>query len=284
MLLTEGLPLTDRVDRAVIPPVGQLRQPRPALTELPLQLLRRDGRQLADGFYPYRLKAAFRDGSDPPNHTHGQLPQELFHLFWTHDHQTVRLAETGGDLCHKFVRAHTGRGGETKFPPDSCLHPFGDGRGRTGAHLVLGYVQKRLVKGHGFHKVCVVPEYKVQSSRYRPVTRHAHGKEIAARAELPSRCHGHGGPNAELPGFIRGGTDNPARPQASHDHRLPPQGWVIPLLDRCVEGIHIHMDDLPLAHVACPWKVCSGQSLPPMERREGSGGGVAFRRAFPECD
>ncbi len=72
------------------------------------------------------------------------------------------------------------------------------------------------------------------------------GDEYGMRTELVGLGRGHGGVDAVDPGFIgAGGDDTPAARRASDDNGFSPEGGIIPLLHRGVEGVHVHMNDLP---------------------------------------
>jgi len=63
----------------------------------------------------------------------------------------------------------------------------------------------------------------------------------------------------KLPCLIAaGGNDASTIGVATDDKRLATEFWLIPLLDRCKEGIHVHVDDLAEIGAALWW---AGQSI-----------------------
>ena len=49
--------------------------------------------------------------------------------------------------------------------------------------------------------------------------------------------------HAELSGFVARCRDDPARPRSADRDWLPTQLWMVSLFNRCVERIHVDMDD-----------------------------------------
>jgi hypothetical protein len=50
--------------------------------------------------------------------------------------------------------------------------------------------------------------------------------------------------DAELARFVTRGRHNAARLRSTDRHRHPAQFRIVALFDRCVEGVHVDMDDL----------------------------------------
>src|SRR5690554_3644219 len=85
--------------------------------------------------------------------------------------------------------------------------------------------------GHEFRRDLLVPLHSHREKN--PVG--------AAPAGLPQW---HGGTNAVFPRLVRTGGNHAAGSRAAADNdRLPPVGWVVPLLHRRVKSIHIQMDN-----------------------------------------
>eukprot|EP00951_Prasinocladus_malaysianus_P034351 scaffold345891_cov22-Prasinocladus_malaysianus.AAC.1 len=75
-----------------------------------------------------------------------------------------------------------------------------------------------------------------------------HGDEV--RAELLGVCHPHAGPDAPGPGGVVGARDLPAvGPDGgvADGHRHHPEGRVLEPGHRGEEGVHVNVDDRPLA-------------------------------------
>jgi hypothetical protein len=64
---------------------------------------------------------------------------------------------------------------------------------------------------------------------------------------LPLRCNRrHGRPDAELASFVTRRRDNPTLAGCADRDRFAVEIRIVSLLDRCVEGIHVDVDDLTL--------------------------------------
>ena len=57
----------------------------------------------------------------------------------------------------------------------------------------------------------------------------------------------HGGSHAELAGFVARRGHNAPLVGSSDGDRLAAELRIVPLFDGCVEGVHVDVDDLPLA-------------------------------------
>lgn len=67
-------------------------------------------------------------------------------------------------------------------------------------------------------------------------------------AQPPRRHGGKGRAHAVGTRLVAGRRDHAARPVVPHGDRTAPQGGVVALLDRGVEGVHVDVYDLPLRH------------------------------------
>ena len=66
-----------------------------------------------------------------------------------------------------------------------------------------------------------------------------------ARAEPACRDHRHGAADPVGPGFVACREHDAAGARRAHEQRLAPQGRVVELLDRRIEGVHVGMGDDP---------------------------------------
>ena len=115
--------------------------------------------------------------------------------------------------------------------------------------LVLGWaqggqIQVGFVNGHLLKCGPRSPDKLHDLARLLPVMVHPGPDKDALRAK-PFGCGaGQGRPDAELPRCIAGGTHDPALGwRRTDDHRLAPQGRIVPLLHGGVERIHVQMED-----------------------------------------
>ena len=93
----------------------------------------------------------------------------------------------------------------------------------------------------GWPAVGVPLQYLADLSGNGPVARKIRGQEYGVRTETHGANRGHGGTHAELSGLVRSSTDHRAVPAPGNDDRLAAQLWIVPLLDRRVEGVHVDM-------------------------------------------
>src|SRR5262249_47725496 len=60
----------------------------------------------------------------------------------------------------------------------------------------------------------------------------------------PQSCaHGHRRVDAKFSDFVTRGGDDTAAVDAAHDNGFPRNLWVVALFDRCVERIHVNMQN-----------------------------------------
>ena len=95
--------------------------------------------------------------------------------------------------------------------------------------------------------VCMASQNLHDATGCRDIKVEIRSEVYAIRAELPGAGNGHGRSHAELPGFIRGTTNNAAAYAAlgigSDYYRLALQLRMLSDLDRWEEGIQIDMQD-----------------------------------------
>ena len=71
--------------------------------------------------------------------------------------------------------------------------------------------------------------------------------ENQVRALPLGRHRRHRRSDPELAGFVACGRDNATLTGTADGDRLAPELRIVPLLDGCIEGVHVDVDDLPLA-------------------------------------
>jgi len=147
---------------------------------------------------------------------------------------TYRYAGTAAHLAYTYELAGDGQGLEQGVASLFGLDHGGEGEvGLVNRHLLddgaRGHHQSHDLAG--FFLVAV----------------HAGAHEDALGTEPPGRDAGHGRAHAEAAGLVTGRADHAALVGRRADDDGPaPQCWVVPLLDRSVEGIHVQTQDDPV--------------------------------------
>jgi hypothetical protein len=187
---------------------------------------------------------------DPPQRIDRQLLKELLHPLRRNHREAVGLSPRRGDLRKELVRRDAGGCGQRGGVPDLRLEPPRDFLAERLAPRVLGDVEIGLVQrqrlDHRRHRA----EDLEHRLRHRPVLREIGPDDDEIGAEAHRARHRNGGPYAELARFVaRRGDDTASLWTAADGDRFPAQRGPIPLLDRRVERVHVHVKD-PSQHRA----------------------------------
>ena len=158
--------------------------------------------------------------------------------------EPVRLAVIRGKLGEELVVGDAGRGRELGFGADPCPDFFRDLCRRDDALEVFGDIKIRLVERQWLDDRRVFGEDLPDLERDRLVDVEPRLYENQIRAFSLSRERRHRGAHAELARFVARGRDDAAFPRSADRDRLPTQRRIVALFDRCVERIHVDMDDL----------------------------------------
>ncbi len=186
-----------------------------------------------------------RDRAYSRNATNRQRPDEIKHLFGWHHSQAIGLLEVRRNLRYEHIRSHTRGGGKAGLLENLVLDRGGDSCRAWHAGLIDCDVQVRFIQGKRLYKVCVLAEDGADNRRVLLIFwkirfyEHTFG--------TPAVCFGagHRGVDAIFSSHIvgcchdRAGFGGPA-----HHHRLVPQVRTFQQFHRCIEHIHVHMNDL----------------------------------------
>jgi len=128
------------------------------------------------------------------------------------------------------------------------------GQGELGAEEMQGpaHVEERFVNAHRLDVRGELLQDAEDRLRGLLIGVHSDGEIDGLGAASPGFADGHGTADAEAAGLVGAGGDHaPASPAlgvgADHDG-LPAQPWLIALLDRGEEGVHVEVDDDALGH------------------------------------
>ena len=186
-----------------------------------------------------------RDFADAEETLYGQSGDESGDLLWGDGEQPVGFAVVRGDFRQHLVHGDARRGRETRFAADAGLDLARGERRRAQVRDV----QKRFVERQRLHQLGVFAEYGPDLLRNGLVDFEAGRHEDQLRTEPPRRDGGEGRMHAEGARLVAGRGDHAPRTVVSHGDRTSPQGGVVALLDGGVEGVHVHVYDLPLRHI-----------------------------------
>ena len=175
--------------------------------------------------------------------SNGQRVEQVAHVRFAHDDEAVRLAQVGCDLGDQLVgrNAH----GRSEFRPltDAALDFARNVLRAAEGALARGHVEKRLVERESLHQRRELVEHGEDLLRHRAVMTDArmHHDRLGATAQRFAcrHCRVH----AELADFVARGCDDATIAAATHDDGFAAQLRVVALLDRCVERIHVDVQD-----------------------------------------
>jgi hypothetical protein len=172
-----------------------------------------------------------------------QCLDEFRPQFWSDDEEPVRLAVIRGEFGEKLVVGDAGRSRQLGFGPDPCPDFFGDLCRRDDALEVFGDIEIRLVERQWLDDRRVFGENLPDLQRDRLVSVEPRRNEDQIRA-FPLGCdRRHRRMHAELARFIACGRNDTAFARSADRDRLPAQFRIVALFDRCVERIHVYMND-----------------------------------------
>ena len=185
-----------------------------------------------------------RHGTDAEEALDGQRGDERLDLGGRDREEPVGLAVVRGDLGQHLVDRHAGRSRQLRPPADAGLDLAGDERRRT----FVRHVQKGFVERQRLHQFGIFAEDVADLLRDGLVDVETRRNEDQVGAQPPRRHGGKGRAHAVGTRLVAGRRDHAARPVVPHGDRTAPQGGVVALLDRGVEGVHVDVYDLPLRH------------------------------------
>ena len=216
----------------------------PRLPELLLEEWQGPGPEVASVADPEPLHLVARHRTDPVEPPDRQVLDERRAHPRRDDEQAVGLALVGRHLGEELVVGDARGGGQPGSRADPRPDLFGD-LGRRGHGLqVLGDIEIGLVERERFDERSVLGEDRADLMRDRPIDVEPRFHEDQLRALPPGGHRRHGGPDAETAGLVARGRHDPALARAADRDRLAAKLRIVPLLDGCVERIHVDVDNL----------------------------------------
>src|SRR4030042_6394013 len=97
--------------------------------------------QLPTGGDANGLQCLFKFWTDSMEAGHGKILENLFHLFFLDDDQTIRFLQTASQFCKELIRGHPNGTGQSFFLSDSLFGQLGDMKGRFEKELRLSDVK-----------------------------------------------------------------------------------------------------------------------------------------------
>ena len=95
----------------------------------------------------------------------------------------------------------------------------------------------------------MAPQYLAHLPGNSPIARKVRRQEYGVRTETFGANGRHGGTHAELPGLVGSSADHRAVPAPGNDDGFAAQFRIVPLLDGCVECVHVDVHDFARWHI-----------------------------------
>ena len=210
---------------------------RPA--EQSLQRLARCLGQLPDGQNPDLGQPGPGHRTDSPHELHREVVQKVELGVWLNDDQTIRLGDLGCNLGQVLGPGHADRDRQTDF----CSNPGSDGAGHVGrrteqmdrsANIGEGFVDRNPLDERG------EVAHDVDGGIAEPlVLLVVAADELQVWAQLAGEAPRHAAADSKRLGFV----GRRQHHSTADGNRFPAQRRIEELLDRCIEGIEIGMEN-----------------------------------------
>jgi hypothetical protein len=122
--------------------------------------------QVAQGADADALQVRRRLLADPVQLGCRQWIEQCSNFVLTHDHQSIGLAQIGGDLGHEPIRRHTDRCRYSRARDDLLLDRDGDRRRVAERGLTFSYIEERFVERQALHERCVLVKHAEYRARH----------------------------------------------------------------------------------------------------------------------
>ena len=200
--------------------------------------------QVFAGAYPQFVEALGRHPADAVKLLNWQLTKKPLDLIRPYDRDPVRFVVVRRHLRQKLVKGNTRRTGKC------CLVKYASpdfvcdtGCGAPAMPGQMRHVQEGLVERQRLNQLCVLTKdlSDLETDGLVHLEPRLHENEFRAFAR---RSHGrHGRSDAEPACFVAG-SRNDASPRRPTDcNGTPTQVGIVTLLYRCVERVHIYVND-----------------------------------------
>ncbi len=169
-------------------------------------------------------------------------------LLRPHHDEAVGLAQVGGDLGDELVGCHAHGGSEPGTLADQALDLARDVFAVTQRARPRRDVKERLVERQALHQRRELAEDRKHLPGHVRVVADARPDADGVGAAPQRLAHGHGRVDAVAAHLVARRRHHAPSARAAHDDGPAAQRWVVALLDRRVEGVHVHVQDGAVVH------------------------------------
>src|ERR1700730_2135478 len=208
-------------------------------TDKPLKRPSRRLRQLPNGMDADFGEPRPGNWAHPPHQLDRQVMKEIQLGVGIDNHQPVGFGHLRGDLCQVFGARNADRDWKTNFCPDTTTYCFRNLGWRAEEMGATRNVSEGFVNGNPLYEGRKIIEHIDGGIAQPLVFLEMPADKDQLRTKLTSPPSRHTATNSKGLGFVRGCKHHPA----ADGDRFAAQGRVEQLLDRCIEGIKVGMED-----------------------------------------
>ena len=225
-------------------PSGQLAEPVGQAPDRRAKLDRVRGADVHQTLDPSRPQLLRRHRSDTPERIYRQPLEKRLDAFGADDGEPVGFLPSRRDLRQKLVGRHASRRRQVGVQPNPLLQAPRDIRRQRFVPGVLRDVEVGLVERHRLDQRRDLAKNGEHRGRCRLVFREIRRDDDERGAEADGSGHRDRRTHAEGARLVAGRSDHaaPIGPAADRD-RLAAKRWVVALLDRRVERVHVDVEN-----------------------------------------
>ena len=249
VLHRDGFCLALGLHRPIIPGECQFVQRRPGRgAEFADQLFRRHLLKIRHAGHAQPGQPLHRGRPDTRHSPHRKRGDHLELAARSHHQSSVGFGRLGSELGDQLARSHPHRGAQSL----GATGQFGAQRAdqlvqasdRAGVDTTGGEIDIGLVQAQRLDQRAQLAQQRHHDAAGLPVGVEA-AAQIGSMRGPPSGFAGrHRRTDAESARLVTRGGDHAPSADTADDHRLATQRWLVALLNRRIEGIHVDMDDL----------------------------------------
>jgi hypothetical protein len=173
----------------------------------------------------------------------GQRRETREHLVGLQDGESVGLVPVAAQLGQELVGRDAHRGRDPGLGADAPLDEGRDGGRRAEQARAAGHVEEGLVDGERLDQRRDALADREDALAHLGIALEAALDDGGLRAQPLGTGHGHRGTASEAPRLVARRRDDAARAVVPDEHRTAAQLGPVELLDRRVEGVHVHVQD-----------------------------------------
>jgi hypothetical protein len=181
--------------------------------------------------------------ADPMQFADRQRIEQRCDFVLTHDHQSIRLAQIGGDLGHEPVRCDADRRRYSSARDNPLLDRDRNARCVAERGLAFSHVEECFVERQTLHERRVLVKDAEHRARHFLVALEARRHADRVRTAAQRLAHRHRGVHAVLAHFVAGGGDDTAAASSADDQRLATQLRIVECFNGRVERVHVDVQD-----------------------------------------